>query len=313
MAKLLFEQPKEQIGDLLTKGLGDKYIGASTARIRGWSSISNYMICDRMFYYKTVKKYRKVEPSPALDIGILFHECLAAHYATGGQRTFEPLNACAESRPEIAIEVKRLLYAYFAAYVKEDAETWDIRAVETEIIGDITYKDQVAKVYSRLDLLVRKKTKDQPVDPYGPCRDGVYLVDHKVMARITRDLEEGYKMDGQFLLMGLLWHKNNLDEVYGPLKGFIINIVSKTKDVGLKRLVVNIQKEDFDRFERTMAPIIIELHNRLNSEDEKANEENWARNYAVCKSPKGYGPCEYLDLCLSNGSLSGLYQIGPKR
>jgi hypothetical protein len=313
VAILQFEQPKEQIGDLLAKGLGENYIGATTARIRGWSSISNYMICDRMFYYKTVKKYRKVEPSPALDIGILFHECLAAHYSTGGQRTFEPLNACAESRPEIAHEVKRLLYAYFGAYLKEDAETWDVRAVETEIIGDITYGSSTAKVYSRLDLLVRKKTKDQPVDPFGPCPDGVYLVDHKVMARITRDLEEGYKMDGQFLLMGLLWHKNKLDEVYGPLKGFIINIVSKTKDVGLKRLVVNIQQEDYDRFEHTMAPTIVELHNRLASEDEKASEENWPMNFSVCKSPKGYGPCEYLDLCMSHGKMDKLYQIGSRK
>lgn len=310
MAKLVFEQPKEPVGDLLAKNLGDSYIGASTAKIRGWSSISNYMTCDRMFYYKTVKKFKSPNTSDALDIGILIHECLAAHYQTGGQRTFEPLQAVQESRPEIATEVKRLLYAYFARYIKEDVDTWDVRAVETEIIGDVAYNNYVAKVYSRLDLLVRVKGKDDPVKPYGPCEDGVYIVDHKCMARITRELEEGYRMDGQFLLMGLLWHKNNLDAVYGPLRGFIINVISKTKDVGLKRLTVDISPRDYQRFEKTMAPVIVELHKRL--ETEKEDEDKWAMNFGVCKNPKGYGPCEYLDLCLSHGSLEKLYTIGKK-
>lgn len=310
MAKIEFAQPKQNIGDLLASNLGPNYIGASTAKIRGWSSISNYMTCDRLFYYKTVKKYKAPGTSDALDIGILIHECLAAHYQSGGTRTFEPLNAVQEARPEIATEVKRLLYAYFARYLKEEADTWDIRAVETEIIGDISHNDYIAKVYSRLDLLVRVKTKDDAVKPYGPCEDGVYIVDHKCHARLTRELEDGYRMDGQFLLMGLLWHKNNLDAVYGPLKGFIINVITKTKDVGLKRLTVDISPRDYARFERTMAPVITELHRRL--ETQRENEDHWEMNFAACKNPKGYGPCEFMDMCLSHGTMEQLYTIGKK-
>lgn len=310
MARINFEQPKQGIGDLLAKNLGQNYIGASTAKIRGWSSISNYMTCDRMFYYKTIKKYKSPGGSDALDIGILIHECLAAHYQSGGVRTFEPLEAVQEARPDIAAEVKRLLYAYFARYLKEEAATWDIRAVETEIIGDVTYDNYTAKVYSRLDLLVRVKQPEDSVKPYGPCEDGVYIVDHKCHARLTRELEEGYRMDGQFLLMGLLWHKVGLDEVYGPLKGFIINVITKTKDVGLKRLTVDISPRDYQRFEQTMAPVIVELHKRL--ETEKEDEDKWKMNFAACKSPHGYGPCEYMDLCLSHGGLKELYTIRKK-
>lgn len=313
MAKIQFAPQPPGVGELLAEKLGDNYIGASTAKIRGWSSISNYMICDRMFYYKSVKKYRTQSSSPALDIGILFHECLAAHYATGGKRTFEPLEALAEARPEIAHEVKRLLYAYFAEYLKTEIDYWDIRAVEREIIGTVEHNGVSAPAYSRLDLLIRKKTPDQPSMPYGPCPDGVYIVDHKAVGRMTKDLVDGYRMDGQFLLMAHLWKQQNFDEIYGPLKGFIINIVTKTKAVECKRLEVDISVEDRDRFYETMAPVIVELHTRMHDPQEMGDEKNWPMNFAACKNPKGYGTCEFFDMCVSHGKMAGLYQIGSKK
>jgi hypothetical protein len=311
LAKLNFQQPPQGIGELLPQKLGTDYIGASTMKIRGWSSISNFMTCERLFYYKSIKKLKVSQPSPALDIGILIHECLAAHYASGGARTFKPLEAVQDDRPEIAAEVKRLLYAYFAMYLKEDAETWDIRAVETEIVGKATNHKtgKSVDVYSRLDLLLRKKTKDQPAHPFGPCPDGVYLLDHKCVARMSKDLEDGYRMDGQFLLMAHLWHQNHLDEVYGPLKGFIINIITKTKDVGLKRLTVNVGKEDMERFYKFVEPTIVDMHERIANPEIKNNEDNWRMNFAMCKSPRGFGPCEFLDLCASHGKLEQLYTI----
>lgn len=313
MTKILFEETPKGVGELLAEKLGDNYIGASTAKIRGWSSISNYMICDRMFYYKSVKKYRPQSFSPALDIGILFHECLAAHYATGGKRTFDPLEALSTERPEIAHEVKRLLYAYFAEHLKTEVDTWDVRAVEREIIGTVEYRGKTAPAYSRLDLLIRKKTADQECLPYGPCPDGVYIVDHKAVGRLTKDLTEGYKMDGQFLLMAHLWKQQNFDAIYGPLKGFIINIVTKTKEVQCKRLEIDIQEDDMSRFAETMSPVIVELHSRMNDKDEIADEKNWPMNFAACKNPKGYGTCEFFDMCVSHGKLAGLYQIGVKK
>jgi hypothetical protein len=302
---------QQGVSGILAEKLGDKYIGASTARIRGWSSISNYMKCDRMFYYKSIKKYRVQRSSEALDVGIVLHECLAAHYDSGGVRTFEPLAAIELERPDIATEVKRLLYAYFAAYQQEDIDTFDVRAVEREIIGEVEYKGTTAPVYARLDLLVRKKTKDQTVLPAGPCPDGVWIIDHKTSSRMSQDLLEGYKMDGQFLLMSYLWHQQNFDQIYGPLKGFVMNIITKTKNPELKRLQIDIGDDDRERFQRMVAPTIVEMHTRMQDDAEKANEDNWPMNFAMCKNPSGYGPCEYMTLCLSHGKMAHYYET-PK-
>ena len=266
-----------------------------------------------MFYYKAVKHLRTENTSPALDIGILAHECLAAHYATGGVRTWEPIQAIEQELPEVANEVKRLLYAYFATYLKEDAETWDIRTVEQEIVGEVEHAGNKAQVYSRSDLLIRKKQPGEPSLPFGPCPDGVYIVDHKFMARMSKDLTDGYRMDGQFLLMAYLWHQQKLDDVFGPLKGFIINIVTKTKDIKLLRLTVNVAQEDIDRFIATMGPEIIEMHQKLIQERAEPNMENWKMNFGACKNPKGYGPCEFFELCASHGKLEHLYMISSKK
>lgn len=312
MARISLPVLPQSIGELLPLKLGADYIGASSVRIRGWSSISNYMKCDRMFWYRAVKKYRQQKSSDALDIGILIHECLAAHYSSGGQRTFLPLEAVQAERPEIAQEVKRLLYAYFAAYQKEDAETFDVRAVEQEIIGEVEHDGVKAPAYARLDLLIRRKRQDQEPLPFGPCPDGVWIIDHKCMARMSQDLLDGYLMDGQFLLMAYLWKKQKLDDYYGKLNGFIMNIITKTKSPELKRLQISISDRDIERFAKTMSPIIVEMHQRLDNPEERNNQEKWPMNFGICKSPSGYGPCEYLTLCTSHGEMAGLYEA-PKK
>lgn len=312
MAKLPFEKTEVSANDLINKNLPDAaYLGnplPGQKRVRGWSSISNYMICDRMYYLGSIAKVKSLKASPALDIGVLAHACLAAHYSSGGVKTWEPIDAVQGERPELANEVKRLLYAYFGANNKEDQESWDVRAVEHEIVGYFEHNGIQAPASARSDLVVAKKEPGAAPSPYGPCAQGVYIVDHKFHARMSQDLTEGYNMDGQFLLMKHLWKQQGLDDVFGPLNGFIINIVTKTKNPECRRIYVDITDEDLNRFVATMSPVVTELVTRINAPD-VAEVANWPMNYAVCKNPKGYGLCSFWQLCQSHGRLTELYQI----
>lgn len=284
--------------------------------VRGWSKISSYMICERMYYLESVKKLRPRRSSPALDIGTLFHECMAAHYSTGGQHTYDPLHALKDEYPDVVFEVNRLMQVYFQKYALEESQTWDIRAVENEVVGFFPYKPPKAKkfrealVSCRHDLVVRIKPPGAPAHPAGPSPDGVWIVDHKVHKAITRDLVSGYGMDGQFMLMAYLWKNQNLDAKLGKLNGFIINIITKTREVECKRLLVNITDQDVERFAARMTDVVGRLDQRVKAPDIN-DPETWPMNFSVCKSPRGYGTCKFWDYCLSHGTQEALYEIAP--
>lgn len=311
-----FTNDKPQLSDAIDAKLANAPWARGGPSVRGWSKISTFMICQRMYYLESIKKMRPRKQSPALSIGTLFHECMAAHYSTGGQHTFDPLHALKDEYPDIVYEVNRLLQAYFAKYAVEEAQTWDIRAVENEVVGHFTYKPPRAKkerealVSCRHDLVIRQKQPGTPTAPAGPCADGVWIVDHKVMAAITRDLVSGYGMDGQFLLMAYLWKNRGLEKTLGKLNGFIINIVTKTKNVECKRLQVDISTEDVDRFASRMQDVVGLLDQRVNAKD-SLDIEAWPMNFAVCKSPRGYGVCRFWDFCTSHGTQDALYEIAP--
>jgi hypothetical protein len=305
---------------LLSDTIDTKLEGAPWARggpsVRGWSKISSFMICQRMYFLESIKKMRPRTSARALDIGTLFHECMAAHYSTGGKHTFDPLHALKDDYPDIVFEVNRLLQAYFAKHAYEEAQTWDIRAVENEVVGHFPYKPPKAKkfrealVSCRHDLVVRIKPAGAPIAPPGPSPDGVWVVDHKVHRAITRDLVSGYGMDGQFLLMAYLWRNQGLDATLGKLNGFIINIITKTREVECKRLHINISDQDVDRYAARMTDVVGRLDQRVKAKD--ANDmETWPMNFASCKSPRGYGICKFWDFCLSHGTQEALYEIAP--
>lgn len=308
MAKLPidFAVARPHAADLLDQ-LGSEYLGGPS--VRGWSKISSYMICKRMYFLESIRKLRSKKSSPALDIGTLCHACMAAHYYTGGQKTWEPLAVVEETQPELAAEVRRLLNAYFSRYADSEAATWDVRAVEFEVIGSISHNGATAPVSCRFDLLIRKKTEDQPSLAWGPSPEGVWIVDHKFLARLTRDIVEGYSMDGQFLLMAYLWRQQGLTNFFGPLNGFIINIVTKTQKPECKRLDIAIDDQDVERFANTIAPVTTEIDFRVQTYG--PNEEAWPMNFAVCKSPRGYGICKYHDLCASHGKNTDMYEVAP--
>ena len=305
---------KPHIADLLDQKMKADYLGGPS--VRGWSKIKTYMVCDRLYFLEGIRKVRPLKQSAALDIGTLFHACMAAHYATGGQDTFKPLQALIHEAPQTVHEVSRLLHAYFQLYAHEEASTWDIRAVEHEVVGSMTHQfpwmqvPWVAPVSCRFDLVIRKKPVGAPSAPYGPPPEGVYVVDHKVHARLSRDLLEGYGMDGQFLLMAYLWRQQGLEKTLGKLNGFILNIITKTANPECKRLDVAISDEDVTRFAQTIAPVVCEMDMRIKAPD-ALQEANWPMNFAVCKSPFGYGLCKFWDLCISHGRQEGLYEIAP--
>lgn len=156
----------------------------------GWHAVSLAMSCWRRVFHQSIEGLVSIRPKPGREIGTLLHACLARHYLTGGKDTYTPLTIVESEYPEHAEEVRRLLDALRAKYWTEEAQRWDIRAVEqlheAPLRVTVTntrgiHQRRTVKITSRFDLVVHLRDAGAPVMPAGPCEDGVYITDHKCL------------------------------------------------------------------------------------------------------------------------------------
>jgi len=302
------------VQDLLVQTGWAKSVGGS---LRGWSALQLMPKCPRLAYLQMVCGLQSQKPSDAMDQGVLYHACMESHYASGGRDTLGPLRAVESAVPEIAANVRRLIDAKFRRYGVEEAETWDIRAVEHEVIARVKGKARVgayrrrvieAPVSSKFDLIIAKRERNGPYAQFGPVKTGVWAFDHKTTGRLSRDKVGGFGMDPQFLLMAYNWRKARLDRVFGPLLGFIIEIVVATKEVGIERIEVRVDDRDADRYIQEMSSWFVDIESMLAlPPEERARQELWPMNFAGCR--QAYGLCKYFDLCESHGAYRSLYTV----
>jgi hypothetical protein len=307
---------RPQVGDLLAAaGLEDE-IGGLGGSIRGWSALSLPARCWRLAYYRLISGLRSKRASDAIDVGILYHACMATHFATGGKDTFKPLLAVQDGIPEIAKTVRRMIEARMARCGHEDARLWDVRAIEQEVVAYVEgvptsgkYAGQkiCAPMSSKFDAVIAKREPNGPYAPAGPVSSGVWIVDWKTTGRLSRDKISGFGMSPQLMLMVANWKLAGLDAVYGPLNGMIIEVITSTKDVAIERLEIVVEDRDAERFKDYITPWALELESML-AADERDDVELWPMNFANCLTPY---TCTYFDLCESHGAAVDLYDRPP--
>src|SRR3990172_7505609 len=137
---------RQSVSDLLVQTGFAESTGGS---VRGWSALQLAPRCWRAAYYRLVRGLQSARPSDAMDLGVLYHACMEAHYSSGGVNTYKPLEALASAVPELVAKARRLVDAKLRKYGRQEAETWDIRAVEREVVSIIEGKATVGAYKGR--------------------------------------------------------------------------------------------------------------------------------------------------------------------
>jgi len=220
--------------------------------------------------------------SENLDLGLLFHHGMENYYdmiatsptdvGLAEQACWESLQAfeSEEGYEKTYPEVERLLAAYFDHYRGHDQ--WRIIAVEEtlEYAGAFRYT-------ARIDLIVE-------------INGGMWVVEHKTARSISADLLSGYQMDIQILgQVWLLQQCVDLDK-YPPLKGVLVNIVSKHKPPRFERIEVMPSRHHLAEFEKSMLAwsAIANTYERL----------DYPKALGNCTGPAQYfRVCDFYDIC----------------
>jgi len=290
-----------------------------------WHTMANPMSCWRKAYYSHVLGLTPKTTPKALAFGTLYHACWELWYRSGGQRPYdEPCSAVqAAGAPKIAAECRRLVYTELQKYAQQEAEEWDIRAVEqngvfwsepTRINGKLVY----LPFCCRHDYIIAKRGPGAPCAPAGPVAGGVYIVDRKTAGALTRDLTKGYAMDGQFLMNALVYSRSTEPEMFGPFVGMIFSVAAKHKDPSpdksFFRVETVVDEDTLEHFYRDeMIPYATEFYRRLFTPEVRNDITKWPKNHESCVGR--YGCCHYFDLCDVGGSsvMEAMFKQDPGR
>jgi hypothetical protein len=290
-----------------------------------WHTMANPMSCWRKAYYSHVLGLTPKTTPKALAFGTLYHACWELWYRSGGQRPYdEPCSAVqAAGAPKLAAECRRLVYTELQKYAQQEAEEWDIRAVEQNAVfwsdpqrinGKLVY----LPFCCRHDHIIAKRGPGAPCAPAGPVPGGVYIVDRKTAGALTRDLTKGYAMDGQFLMNALVFSRSTEPEMFGPFVGMIFSVAAKHKDPtpekSFFRIETVVDEDTLEHFYRDeMIPYATEFYRRLFTPEVRNDITKWPKNHESCVGR--YGCCNYFDLCDVGGSsvMEALFKQDPGR
>lgn len=303
---------RPSVDALLAKHYTEDQIGGPSPA--GWHRISTLMRCPRAVFHEQIEGLSSTRPKEGLDIGTLLHACLARHYLTSGLETLRPIELVEAHYPEYAETARRVIEKLRKDFWPEEATRWAVRGVEelhqAWVRGPLMFGKRQgervrAPISCRCDLIIAEREPGQAPPPRGPVSQGVYIVDHKFVQALRRSFITGFSMDGQLLMNALVWRKAKLERVYGPLRGFVVNVVTKAKEPRVERLRIAITEEDVDRFEEVISPWAAELEVRK-KQPHKNRQDRWPMNLAGCK---GEYTCDFFDLCESHGRARNLYTI----
>lgn len=290
-----------------------------------WHTIADPMSCWRKAYYSHVLGLTPKTTPKALAFGTMYHACWELWYRTGGQRPYdEPCTAVQNAgAPKLAAEVRRLVYTELQKYAQQEAEEWDIRAVEQNAVfwsdpQRINGKTVHIPFCCRHDHIIAKRGPGAPCSPAGPVPQGTYVVDRKSASALTYDLTKGYSMDGQFLMNALVYKRSDEPEKFGPFVGMIFSVAAKHKDPhpdkSFFRVETVVEEETLEKFHKEeLIPYATEFYRRLASERIRGDINQWPKNHSQCVGR--YGCCYYFDLCDVGGStvMEAMFKQDPGR
>jgi hypothetical protein len=271
-----------------------------------WGSTTHkqQLMCTREFGFYD-HGIRTLTPSDPLDTGIIFHHGMELYYGAiqafqasgvakpgtdefffGGQREGAQLALRsvdklrdAEGYEDVIEDATRCLDTYFEQHYRRDR--WRIMANEETLLWD---GEKLPKTHplgfrysSRLDLIVEED-------------NGTWLVEHKSAKFISADLLDHYEMDLQVLGHKWLWEHCVDTSKYPPLKGVLVNIVSKQKEPRCVRVPVNPSKAHMAEWENMLRT--------MRERKAWAVRNDYPKSLGHCSGyARGYSRCDYYDLC----------------
>jgi hypothetical protein len=260
------------------------------ASVNGWSKLYDFQRCpyryNLLHNQQELLELSSVSKPASLELGSMLHSMLAMHYirsmptakynvATDAGRIAWPTPYALaervislEANPAIVDEARRLYSAYFNHYGNAETEGWQPLAIELDA-GD-------PRIHTcRFDMVAR-------------INGGVWIVEHKTASRESRDVIEGWWLDGEILGEVYGYRLSQLNEVYGPLVGVLVNIVVKTQVPKFRRVEVVVTDEVLKQYAQDS------LYWR--SERYKCSRENrWPKKLAGCIGR--YDTCAFFDHC----------------
>lgn len=222
-------KPIEQCIDEAFASFGVPKLGGASSD--GWSKISDFQRCPYRYWALHEKPKDELvtigEKSVNLELGALYHAMLACHYQgsiegpTPSYPTALELVHRVESfggNKDICNEATRLYMAYWQHYGNPHDEGLKPLAVE---LGAGTEGIHTC----RLDLLAERQ-------------GGIWIVEHKTASRETREVLEGWWLDGEIIGEVYGYKLSGLEKIYGPLVGVCVNVCIKTKEPKFRRIDV---------------------------------------------------------------------------
>lgn len=232
---------------------------------RGWSHFSVAQRCPQLFkklYDVPVTGLRGVAPMP-LEIGTLFHTLTGLYYGAGlGNATLLPERGGLVSEaiklrgrrthfqipPTAADDLLQALKLLCddsdapspnADVVREgerlfDAHTnwWDNREDITPLGIEVFARHEKLGYTCRYDFIGRVGL----TDPFLP--PGVYAFERKTAKWIDEQYLEAWSLDGEVLGEIMCWNESGMAEMFGPLAGVVLDVVSKGKVPECRRIVL---------------------------------------------------------------------------
>lgn len=149
------------------------------------------------------------------SVGTIFHDAMEQFYVTKGMRVNVATLQFRETDVPSLVDIQKREYwnfvlpamvdAYMIHY-KTDPVLWDVLHVEKEL--DIMYRGY--RLRGKIDLKIKQK-------------NGIWIVDHKTMSRLNKDVVAGW--DFRFQFMFYIWLLSKVDP--DKIQGFIVNGVKK--------------------------------------------------------------------------------------
>ncbi len=191
-------------------------------------------------------------------------------------------------------EVERMVAHYLDHYRRQDR--WRVIAIEETL----EYEDRGVfpspassspsipplEYSARLDLIVEDLK-----------RGGMWIVEHKTTKVVTADLIAGYQLDQQIL--GQVWLMHNCVDLsaYPPLRGVLVNLVTKHMTPKFERVEVLPSRYHLAAFEESMRAwnSLLPIYERL----------GWPKALGNCAGPARYWRrCEFFEVCHGQPELT---------
>lgn len=234
----------------------------------------------------------------ALPLGILWHWMLEAHYSQ-----VNPIPHLKRVKGVPLGEVDRLETMYLLYAKKYVKEPFEILATECRIAAPVV--GVAAFIDGKLDM-----QRDQPYsvryDTIIRYANGaIYSLEHKTASEIRGTTSAEWYCNSSIHGQVWTWNNHPVSRLLGPMKGVMMNLITKKPDAELERMPLYIAKPQLAMHERNLKYWFWWRNDLLR---DVGPDEVWPQNNMSCWSR--YGPCEFLATC--HNGVSGHLHHKPR-